>query len=57
MAKRHFVVTDVEAGWDCVIGLYEAETLKQVESLVKKEYGKNWEDSKVIHEQYLEKLK
>lgn len=51
---HYFVVTCPENGWDCVIGLYYAESSQEVANLLETLYGEDWEDRYIIHHKYLE---
>lgn len=64
MKKKIFVVTNPESGWDCVRGVYEAESEEQLKKWLLKDDGyeeepENWEYTHCIHEQYhgIEKVK
>lgn len=52
----YFIVTCPESGWDCVVGLYCAESISKVEDSLKEEFGEDWEESYVIHERILTKV-
>lgn len=57
--KKFFVVTNPEQGWDCVVGLYEAESKEAVELVLCAEYEINLEELKnqyVIHKITLTKI-
>ena len=62
MAKKVFVVTDVENGWDCVCGVYstKAKAIKEGvfygETPTKEEKAafNRGESTRIIHEEYLD---
>lgn len=50
-----FVVTNPESGWDCVRGVYEADSKEDVEEAILNEEGleekpEYWEDTHCIHQ-------
>jgi hypothetical protein len=53
---RVYVVTNVEMGWDCVVGVYTVENLEEYEQL-QREYNYDKETSSyVITEQTVQKF-
>jgi hypothetical protein len=49
-----FVVTNVELGWDCVIGVYKAKSKKEIIKFLGDEYD---EDVDIIHEETITEIK
>lgn len=52
MAKSIFVVTNPEDGWDCVRGVYKAESEEALRKYLNEESGRDTEDESIIHEQF-----
>ena len=57
MAKRIFVVTHPENGWDCVGGVYRADSEEDVYEFIAKERGVDSDDeqfrhSVIVHQTY-----
>jgi hypothetical protein len=55
---RVYVVTDINLGWDCVVGTFLVETEEEFQAL-EKEFGCDNPDEVsdyVIHEQFVKKL-
>ena len=56
--KTVYVVTNPEHGWDCVTGVYLANSEEEVNAYLLKEEGydeepENWEDTRIITRQSL----
>ena len=56
-----YVVTNPENGWDCVVGVYEAESEEAVKKYLLWELGydeepEDWEDRRIIHRQSITKV-
>jgi arginine utilization protein RocB len=54
MSKDHYVVTNPELGWDCVIGLYLAKSAKDVYEYLAESYDmsiEECEDKFIVTEQ------
>lgn len=52
--KRIFVITNPELGWDCVCGVYAAESEEALIEYLGEDYN---EDSDVIHDNTLQVVK
>ena len=57
MTKKLYVVTDSEAVWDCVWGIFEASSEEIVKNYLDEERGEDTDGRLVIHERHSEIIK